>query len=131
MLGLAFSIQYSERRGVMFTVRINERGQITIPKELRTKAKINFKDNLEIELDSQGRLVITKKDIFSDLEDLIRQDLASEGRSAYEVETMLPQRKKELGEALLKMSADVGSEISKGKYSLLDELKEELDPKGQ
>lgn len=126
-----FSIRNSERCGAMFTVRINERGQITIPKELRTKAKINPKDNLEIELDSQGRLTISKKDIFSDLEDLIRRDLVSEGYSEYKVETMIPQRKRELGMALLEMSDNAESEIAKGEYSSLEELKKELDSKGQ
>ena len=94
----------------MFIVKINERGQITIPQKLRSRAKMNPNDNLEIDLDSQGRLIITKKDLFSDLEDLIRKDLVSEGRSAYEVETMMPGRKRELGEALLRMSADAESE---------------------
>jgi AbrB family looped-hinge helix DNA binding protein len=115
----------------VFIVKINERGQITIPKRLRARARMNPNDNLEINLDSQGRLIITKKDIFSDLEDLIRKDLVSEGRSAYEVETMLPGRKRELGEALLRMSADAESEIAKGEYSSLEQLKKELDSDGE
>lgn len=133
---ILFSIQYSvfgisERRDVMFTVTINDRGQITIPKELRKKANLNSKDNLGIELDEQGRLIITKKDILSDLEDLIRRDLVSEGHSVYEVETLVSRRKRELGQALLKMSADAESEIAKGEYSSLEELKRELDNEEQ
>jgi AbrB family looped-hinge helix DNA binding protein len=115
----------------MFTVTINDRGQITIPKELRKKANLNSKDNLGIELDEQGRLIITKKDILSDLEDLIRRDLVSEGHSVYEVETLVSRRKRELGQALLKMSADAESEIAKGEYSSLEELKRELDNEEQ
>ena len=41
----------------MFNVRINERGQITIPKELRRKANLNPKDNLLVDLDEKGRPV--------------------------------------------------------------------------
>lgn len=111
----------------MFTITINDRGQITIPKKLRSKANINPKDNLEIELDEQGRLIISKKDILSDLEDLIRRDLVSEGRSAYDVEFLVSQRKRELGKALLKMSTDAESEIAKGEYTSLEQLKAELD----
>lgn len=115
----------------MFNVRINERGQITIPKELRRKANLNPKDNLLVNLDEKGRLIITKKDFFSDLEDLIRRDLINEGYSEYEVSSMIPKKKKELGEALLSMSADVQSEITDGKYSTLEDLNKELDPEEQ
>lgn len=115
----------------MFTVTINDRGQITIPKELRSKANLNPKDNLEIQLDGQGRLIITKKDILSDLEDLIRRDLVSEGRSAYDVEILVSHRKRELGKALLKMSAEAEAEIAKGEYTSLEQLKDELDTEGQ
>lgn len=115
----------------MFVVTINSRGQITFPKELRTKANLNPKDNLEIKLDDQGNLIISKKDIFSDLEDLIRRDLVSEGRSTYEIEPLIAQRKKELGKALLKMSADAEAEIAKGESTSLEELKTDLDLEGQ
>lgn len=126
-----FSIQNPERCGVMFTVTINDRGQITIPKELRAKANLKPKDNLEIQLDGQGRLIITKKDILSDLEDLIRRDLVSEGRSAYDVEILVSHRKKELGKALLKMSAEAEAEIAKGECTSLEQLKADLDTEGQ
>lgn len=115
----------------MFTVTINDRGQITIPKQLRSKADIKPKDNLEIKLDDQGRLIITKKDLLSDLEELIRRDLISEGRGIYEVELLVAQRKKELGKALLKMSADAETEIAKGKCISLEQLKADLDTEGQ
>ncbi len=44
---------------------------------------------------------------------------------------MIPKKKKELGEALLSMSADVQSEITDGKYSTLEDLNKELDPEEQ
>ncbi len=112
----------------MFDVRINERGQITIPKELRRKAKLNPKDSLLVDLDEKGRLIITKKDFFSDLEDLIRRDLINEGYSEYEVPSMIPKKKKELGEALLRISAGAQSETTDGEYSTLGDLNKELDP---
>ncbi len=111
----------------MFIVTINDRGQITIPKELRSKANLKPKDNLEIELDQQGKLIITKRDIFSDLEDLIRRDLVSENPGSYEIESLVAQRKKELGKALLKMAEEAEAEIAKGEYTSLEQLKADLD----
>lgn len=64
----------------MFVVQINERGQITIPKELRKKANIFPKDNLIVYVDEQGRLILRKK-IFSNLEVLIIRDLINQGYS--------------------------------------------------
>ncbi|QUH27300.1 AbrB/MazE/SpoVT family DNA-binding domain-containing protein [Serpentinicella alkaliphila] len=42
---------------------MNERGQITLPKELRKKANIRPKDNLIVYVDEQGRLILRKKDL--------------------------------------------------------------------
>lgn len=95
----------------MFDVQINDRGQITIPKELREKANLNPKDNLLLELDDQGRLVLAKKDIFKDLEDLIKKDLLSQGYTEKDFTIMIPERKKELAHALLAMVNDAEKQI--------------------
>ena len=115
----------------MFNVKINERGQITIPKDLRLKARLNPKDNLIVDVDEKGRLIITKKDFFSDLEELIKRDLVNEGYSEYEASSLIPAKKKELGEALLKMASDVQSEINDGKCSTLDDFRKELNSEDQ
>ena len=111
----------------MFDVQINERGQITIPKELRNKANINPKDNLLLKIDDEGRIILVKKDIFNDLEDLIKKDLIGQGFSEIDFNVKIPERKKELAKALLKMAEDAEDEINNGEYSTLDELKQELN----
>ncbi len=115
----------------MYTVKINDRGQITIPKEVRVKADLKPKENLVINIDKKGRLLITKNDFFSDLEELIKRDLVNEGYRKSEVEAMIPFKKKELGEALLKMTVDVQSEINNGHYSSLEDVKEEIEKEEQ
>ena len=110
----------------VFDVQINERGQITIPKELRKKANIHPKDNFMVNVDDQGRLILIKKDIFSDLEELIKRDLINQGYSEKEFATKIPERKRELAKALLKRATDSQKEINNGEYSTLDELKNEL-----
>jgi AbrB family looped-hinge helix DNA binding protein len=111
----------------VFNVQINGRGQITIPKELRNKANINSKDNLLLKIDDEGRIVLVKKDIFNDLEDLIKKDLISQGFSEKDFNVKIPERKKELAKALLKMAEEAKAEISNGESSTLDELKHELN----
>lgn len=77
-----------------FDVQVNERGQITIPKELRDKININPKDNLKIGIDDQGRIFLYKKDLIDDLEDLIKRDLLNEGFSEGDLAEKMIERKK-------------------------------------
>ena len=78
-------------------------------------------------INTDGRIVLYKSDFFDDVEDLIRKDLESEGLSNEQVEKKLPERKKELGKALLKMASEVDQEIECGEYITLDQLNEELE----
>lgn len=84
---------------MLYDVQINNRGQITIPKELRDTANFKANDKLKISVESDGRVLLYKSDSFDDLEDLIKEDLSDEGLSSEEVEKKLPIRKRELGEA--------------------------------
>jgi len=115
---------------MMFDVQINERGQITIPKELRDKAKFAPQDTLKIELGYNGQLILSKKDIFDDLEDLIKRDLIKEGYTSYDFEKMIPVRKKELAESLYKMAHDSSQQIDEGEFTTLHDLKKELKDEG-
>jgi AbrB family looped-hinge helix DNA binding protein len=110
----------------MYDVQINERGQITIPKELRDKAKLNALDTLKVELDEKGRLMLYKKDFFDDLEDLIKKDLIREGYTPDDFAYKIPERKKELAKSLIKMTDESKKETQQDNYSNLEELKKEL-----
>lgn len=112
---------------MLYDAQINDRGQITIPKELRDTVNLQAHDRLKLSINADGRIILYKSDFFDDVEDLIRKDLESEGLSAEQVEKKLPERKKELGKALLKMASEVDQEIERGEYITLDQLSEELD----
>lgn len=55
-----------------YDIQVNDRGQITIPKQLCDKVNIHPNDNLKIDMDEHGRLVLFKKDLLDDLEYLIK-----------------------------------------------------------
>lgn len=114
----------------MFEIQVNERGQITIPKELREKIKINPRDNLRIDIDEQGRLILFKKDLLDDLEDLIKRDLINEGYSEEDFAEKIPERKKELAKALMKVVKESEQQYEQGEYTSLQDLKKELKDEG-
>lgn len=89
-----------------------DRGQITIPKQLRDKVNIHPNDNLNIDIDEHGRLVLFKKDLLDDLEDLIKRDLINEGFTEEDFAEKIPERKKELIKALMKMVKESEEEMN-------------------
>jgi AbrB family looped-hinge helix DNA binding protein len=114
----------------MYDIHVNERGQITIPKQLREQANIFPNDNLKIEVDEHGRLVLYKKDLLDDLEDLIKRDLLNEGYSEEDFAEKIPERKKELAKALMKMVKESDEEFERGESTSLEDLKKELKDEG-
>ncbi len=114
----------------MFDIQVNERGQITIPKQLREQACIFPNDNLEIDLDEHGRLVLYKKDLIDELEDLIKRDLINEGYTEQDFAKKIPGRKKELAQALMKMVKKSDEEFERGEFTSLENLKKEFQDEG-
>ncbi|MFB5676135.1 AbrB/MazE/SpoVT family DNA-binding domain-containing protein [Paenibacillus terreus] len=114
----------------MFDIQVNERGQITIPKELRERSNINPRDNLKIDIDKQGRLILYKKDLLDDLEDLIKRDLINEGYSEKDFAEKIPERKKELAEALMNAVMESEEQYEQGELTSLQDLKKELNDEG-
>jgi AbrB family looped-hinge helix DNA binding protein len=114
----------------MFDIQVNERGQITIPKELRNRVNINPHDNLKIDIDELGRIVLYKKDLIDDLEDLIKRDLLNEGYSEEDFAEKIPERKKELAKALMEMVKESEEEYERGELTTLEDLKKELKDEG-
>lgn len=114
----------------MFDIQVNERGQITIPKQLRELVSIFPNDNLKIDVDEHGRLVLFKKDLIDDLEDLIKRDLINEGYSEKNFAEKIPERKKELAKSLMKMVEESDDQFNRGEYSSLEDFKKELKEEG-
>lgn len=110
----------------MNLANLNERGQVTIPKKIREKANLRPNDAIKIDLNKRGQIIITKRDFFDDIDDLIRQDLVREGCEPYEMEIKVAERKRALASALLEKANEIEKEIAKGEYVKLDKLKEEL-----
>ena len=94
---------------------------------LDRKANISPKDNLLLKIDEEGRIILVKKDIYSDLEDLIKKDLIKQGFSEKDFDIKIPERKKELAKALLKMAEEAKSEINNGEYSTLEDIRHEFN----
>lgn len=115
----------------MYDIQVNDRGQITIPKQLRDKVNIHPNDNLKIDMDEHGRLILFKKDLLDDLEDLIKRDLINEGFTEEDFAEKIPERKKELVKALMKMVKESEEEIERGDYTTLEDLKKEFKDEGQ
>lgn len=85
----------------MEDIQVNERGQITIPKKMRDKAKIYPKDWLRIKLNEKGELIIFKPRIFNDVEEMLMKELRNQGVPEEELEARLQEKKKELARQLL------------------------------
>jgi AbrB family looped-hinge helix DNA binding protein len=111
----------------MGSALINERGQLTIPKKMREKANIKPNEEVTITVNNEGQIVISKRDFFDDLDDLIKRDLVNEGVAPYELEVKMIERKKELAQALNKIVDEAQREITEDKYSTYEELSNEIE----
>jgi len=111
----------------MNATQLNDRGQLTIPKRIREKADLRPNDPVNIEINEQGQIIITKRGFFDDLDDLIRKDLVKEGVDPYDVEAKMVEKKKQLAQALNQMADDAEKEIASGEYITLEELEKELN----
>jgi len=114
----------------MFNVQINERGQITIPKELREKVKFKANDTLKLDVDLTGRITIYKSDFFDDLDDLIKKDLINEGFSEEDFPTKLPEKKLELAKSLFEMVSQSKEKLTNADYKSLESFKQDLKDEG-
>jgi AbrB family looped-hinge helix DNA binding protein len=101
----------------MGLVLINERGQLTIPKKMREQANIKPKEEVNLMVNEEGQIIISKRDFFEDLDDLIKRDLVNEGVASYDIEAKMFERKKELAQALNNIVVGAQQEVAEGKYT--------------
>lgn len=71
-----------------------------------------------------------KKDLLDDLEDLIKRDLINEGYSEEDFAKKVPERKKELARALMKVVKESEQQHEQGELTSLQDLKKELKDEG-
>lgn len=111
---------------MMSKAQLNERGQITIPKAIRDRVNLKPSETVNIDINDYGQIVISKRDILDELNDLIEMDLVKEGYTSYELKEKKIEKKKELANALLERITNAEKEVMKGQYSTLDEVKREF-----
>lgn len=88
----------------MYEIQINERGQVTIPKKIRDALGIHPNDSLKVDVNEQNQIVLFKKDVFRDIDDLLRKELQNSGVPEKEIEQKLQEKKIELANQLLHQS---------------------------
>lgn len=113
----------------MHEVKVNARGQITIPKEIRERTNIKEDDRLSVIIDQEGRVILSKIELLSELDELLKNDLIKEGYSQYEVARRLPEKRRALARSLLELADEAEKEITEGNYVTLSDLEEELNKK--
>ncbi len=84
--------------GEVLKLKVSPKGQITLPKRVRTEMEI--KDYIYLEV--KGNRALLKPVSFEDeFEDLIVRDLEYEGYSKYQIEEILPEKKKNLSKVIM------------------------------
>ncbi len=106
----------------MLKLKVSPKGQITLPKKLRSDLAI--KDYVYLEV-KQNRAVLKPASFTDEFEDLIVRDLIHEGYSSKEIARLLPEKKKDLSKAILKEMEDRSTEDSVSHEELLKELNED------
>ena len=110
----------------MSKAQLNDRGQITIPKKIRDKVNLKPNETVNIDINDHDQIIITKRELLDELDDLIEMDLVKEGYTSYDLEEKTIEKKRELANALLERINNAEKEVMKGQYSTLDEVKREL-----
>lgn len=64
---------------MMSKAQLDERVQITIPKAIRDRVNLKANEAVNIVINDYGQIVISKRDILDELNDLSEMDLVKEG----------------------------------------------------
>jgi len=108
--------------GELLKLKVSPKGQITLPKKVRTNLSIRDYIYLEIKDDKAELKSVSFVD---ELEELIIRDLKREGYTAKEIQHMLPKKKKQLSKALVEELNERSNEETVSHADALKEL--ELD----
>jgi len=102
--------------------------KMTVKVKAKIGDKVNLKPNetVNIDINDHDQIVISKRDILDELDDLIEMDLVKEGYTSYDLEEKTIEKKRELANALLERINNAEKEVMKGQYSTLDEVKREF-----
>ncbi|MEW6623054.1 MAG: AbrB/MazE/SpoVT family DNA-binding domain-containing protein [Bacillota bacterium] len=104
--------------GELLKLKVSPKGQITLPKKVRTNLSIRDYIYLEIKGDKAELKSVSFVD---ELQELIIRDLKREGYSAKQIQEMLPEKKKQLSKAL---AEELKKRSKEETVSHIDALKE-------
>ena len=108
--------------GELLKLKVSPKGQITLPKKVRTNLSIRDYIYLEIKDDKAELKSVSFVD---ELEELLIRDLKGEGYTTNEIQKMLPEKKKQVSKAL---AEELNERSKEETVSHADALKElELD----
>ncbi len=105
-----------------YDVTISSKGQFVLPKEVRDKFKLSAGSKIKIVVDGE-QIILKPRTVADELQDLIRADLAKEGKLINEETVKAYQAK--IAQALDSMVAEAEKEYNAKQYITLSQLKQE------
>lgn len=105
-----------------YDVTISSKGQFVLPKEVRDKFKLSAGSKIKIVVDGE-QIILKPRTVADELQDLIRADLAKEGKLINEETVKAYQAK--IAQALDSMVAEAEKEYNSKQYITLSQLKQE------
>ncbi len=105
-----------------YDVVMSSKGQFVLPKEIRDKFKLSAGSKIKIIIDGE-QIILKPRTVADELQDLIRADLAKDGKPVTE-ETVKEYQTK-LNKALDAVVAEAEQEYKAKKYVTLADLKRE------
>ncbi|MBP2636787.1 MAG: SpoVT / AbrB like domain protein [Firmicutes bacterium] len=103
-----------------YDVVMSSKGQFVLPKEVRDKFKLGAGSKVKIIIDGE-QIILKPRTISDELQDLIRADIAKDGKPV--TEQTVKEYQVQLNKALDSLVAEAEQEYSKKEYVSLSDLK--------
>ncbi|WP_371366353.1 hypothetical protein SRRS_07470 [Sporomusa rhizae] len=105
-----------------YDVVMSSKGQFVLPKEVRDKFKLGVGSKVKIIIEGE-QIILKPRTISDELQDLIRADIAKDGKIV--TEQTVKEYQVQLNKALDSLVAEAEQEYSKKEYVSLSDLKRE------
>jgi looped-hinge helix DNA binding domain, AbrB family len=105
-----------------YDVVMSSKGQFVLPKEVRDKFKLGAGSKIKIIIDGE-QIILKPRTISDELQDLIRADIAKDGKPV--TEQTVKEYQVQLNKALDSLVAEAEQEYNKKEYVSLSNLKRE------
>lgn len=105
---------------MQYDVTISSKGQLVLPKEIRTQFKLGSGSKIKIIVDGE-QIILRPRTVADELQDLLLAEIARDGKPVNE--TTVKEYQQKLNRALDKMVAEAEQEYNAKEYVSLAELK--------